>query len=312
MRHVYECPMRWADLDMLGHVNNVVYVDYLQEARVDMLRTHSRRESGELTEGVVVVRHEVTYKAPLTFRFRPIKIECWVTEIRAGHVHDGLRGLPRRRRRRAGWSTCARSTVLSPYVFSGEYPRRLTEDEKVALADFYEEPEAKPRPDRFTVARNESGHYPIHVRFSDVDVYGHVNNVKYFEYLQESRIRWFAALTRDLDLPRMHFVVAQTDVDYRLPILFRPEPYDCWTQLGRFGRRSMTVRVGDLRRRHRARPRPGDHGVLRPRRSALGRAAGGAARSAGRAHRLIAAASAGARRAACAARDAGPPGPRPR
>ena len=32
--------MRWADIDLLGHVNNVVYVDYLQEARVDMLRTH--------------------------------------------------------------------------------------------------------------------------------------------------------------------------------------------------------------------------------------------------------------------------------
>ena len=34
--------MRWADLDQLGHVNNVVYVDYLQEARVDMLRAHGR------------------------------------------------------------------------------------------------------------------------------------------------------------------------------------------------------------------------------------------------------------------------------
>ena len=32
--------MRWADMDLLGHVNNVVYVDYLQEARVDMMRTH--------------------------------------------------------------------------------------------------------------------------------------------------------------------------------------------------------------------------------------------------------------------------------
>ena len=39
MRHVYECPLRWADLDLLGHVNNVIYVDYLQEARVDMMRS---------------------------------------------------------------------------------------------------------------------------------------------------------------------------------------------------------------------------------------------------------------------------------
>jgi len=240
VRHVYECPMRWADLDMLGHVNNVVYVDYLQEARVDMLRTHARREGGELTEGVVVVRHEVTYLAPLTFRFRPVKIECWVTEIRSATFtmayevfhDDGEDG-------RVVYLRAA--TVLSPYVFRGEHPRRLSDGEKATLAEFYETPKEKPRPDRFTVARDETGHYPIHVRFSDVDVYGHVNNVKYFEYLQESRIRWFATLARDLDLPRMHFVVAQTDVDYRMPILFRPEPYDCWTQLGGFGRRSMTV-----------------------------------------------------------------------
>ena len=64
--------MRWADLDPLGHVNNVVYVDYLQEARVDMLRTHGpAAHTGELAEGVVVVRHEVQYVAPLAFRFQP-------------------------------------------------------------------------------------------------------------------------------------------------------------------------------------------------------------------------------------------------
>src|SRR5688500_8236948 len=79
--------MRWADLDMLGHVNNVVYVGYLQEARVDMLRTHGARQHShaaeDLAEGVVVVRHEVTYLRPLTFSFRPVSIECWVTEVRA-------------------------------------------------------------------------------------------------------------------------------------------------------------------------------------------------------------------------------------
>ena len=25
-----ECPLRWADLDLLGHVNNVTYLDYLE------------------------------------------------------------------------------------------------------------------------------------------------------------------------------------------------------------------------------------------------------------------------------------------
>ena len=45
-RHIYLCPMRWADMDSLGHVNNVTYVDYLQEARVDMLRVHAPATRG--------------------------------------------------------------------------------------------------------------------------------------------------------------------------------------------------------------------------------------------------------------------------
>ena len=31
----------------------------------------------------MVVRHEVHYRAPLTYRFQPVSIECWVTDIRA-------------------------------------------------------------------------------------------------------------------------------------------------------------------------------------------------------------------------------------
>src|SRR6476620_6035112 len=85
VRHLYECPMRWADLDLLGHVNNVTYVDYLQEARVDMMRSlgQGRESHDDLEDGVVVVRHEVTYLSPLELRFRPVSIECWVTDVRA-------------------------------------------------------------------------------------------------------------------------------------------------------------------------------------------------------------------------------------
>ncbi len=241
MRHVYECPMRWADLDMLGHVNNVVYVDYLQEARVDLLRKHwGERSGGAVTEGLVVVRHEVTYQAPLVFRFRPVKIECWVTEIWAASFsmgyevfHDDGDG---------GRVVYLRATtLLAPFDFASERPRRLTAEEKETLGAYLEPTDRGAGRNRFTVARSERGHYPVHVRFSDVDVYGHVNNVKYYEYLQEARIRWFAALTRDLDVPPAHFVVAQTDVDYRRPILFRKQTYDLWSQLGRVGNSSITL-----------------------------------------------------------------------
>ena len=83
--------------------------------------------------------------------------------------------------------------------------------------------------------------YVCHVRFSDVDVYGHVNNVKYFEYFQEARILLQARLWRDLADWDPSVVVAQLDADYRVPILFRPETYDLWSSVTRVGERSMTI-----------------------------------------------------------------------
>ena len=71
--------------------------------------------------------------------------------------------------------------------------------------------------------------YDCHVRFSDVDVYGHVNNVKYFEYFQEARIAFLMSLGDPLldpgADPTLRQVVARIDVDYKRPILFRPEAY---------------------------------------------------------------------------------------
>ncbi|MCD4535839.1 acyl-CoA thioesterase [Nocardioides sp. cx-169] len=244
MRHVYDCPMRWADLDLLGHVNNVVYVDYLQEARVDLLRTHGPSATGQLAgtvgEGLVVVRHEVTYVGALEFRFRPVRIECWVTEIRAATFTMAYEIFHEDPETEGGRRVYLRAaTVLTPYVFETERPRRLSPTEQQALGAYLEPaPRARP-PRREPLSRTT--HYPVHVRFSDVDVYGHVNNVKYFEYLQEARIRMVAGLSSDLASPRAPVVVAQTDVDYRMPLVFRPEPYDCWSRIVRVGRRSMTI-----------------------------------------------------------------------
>jgi acyl-CoA thioester hydrolase len=125
-------------MDSLGHVNNVVYVDYLQESRVDMLRVHAPVQGGEeLAEGVVVVRHEVEFLSPLVFRFEPVRIESWVTEVRAATftmAYEILDELPDGQRR---VYLRARS-VLTPYVFAQERPRRITPEEREVLGRFLE------------------------------------------------------------------------------------------------------------------------------------------------------------------------------
>lgn len=240
MRHVYECPTRWADLDMLGHVNNVVYVDYLQEARVDMMRTLFADRRGDLTEGVVVVAHAVTYLTPLTFGRHSVTVECWVTEVRAATFTLGYEVLHTDADGNRTVYVRA-TTTLTPYVFADERPRRITVEEKALLADYLEPGDAGRRPAIEVVDRDRAHHFPLHVRFSDVDAYRHVNNVKYFEFLQESRIRMIGDLVDREALAFPGLVVAQTDVEYRAPVLMRAEPYDLFSEIVRVGGRSMTV-----------------------------------------------------------------------
>jgi acyl-CoA thioester hydrolase len=88
------------------------------------------------------------------------------------------------------------------------------------------------------VSRHE---YECRVRFSDVDVYGHVNNVKYFEYYQEARLAFMTSLGRDRDPGGFSIVVARLDVDYKRPILFRSEPYRIESWVSRVGASSFDL-----------------------------------------------------------------------
>lgn len=82
-RHVHDFHVRFGDIDVLGHVNNCRYLTYLEDARVTMLRIDPLREGQEPLQGLVIARHEVDYVRPLNFRPEPVRVETWVTELRA-------------------------------------------------------------------------------------------------------------------------------------------------------------------------------------------------------------------------------------
>ncbi|WP_232676250.1 thioesterase family protein [Nocardioides sp. R-C-SC26] len=256
MRHVYDCPTRWADLDQLGHVNNVIYVDYLQEARIDLMRhLFGPRPIGaaDLVEGVVVVRQEISYLAPLGFGFGPVSVECWVSEVKAATFtisYEIFHAAPDRGSDGRRVYARARS-VLAPFVFAEERPRRLDVEERRVLRDVLESPGdggagwgelVAVEVDDVVVSREaqDALRYDVHVRFSDVDAYRHVNNVVYFEYFQESRIRLLAQVARDAGVVG-NVVVAAADVGYLAPMLQRSEPYLCRSSIVAVGSRSVTV-----------------------------------------------------------------------
>ena len=85
----------------------------------------------------MVVRHEVTYVSSLTFGFEPVSIECWVTEIRAASFTMAYEVFEEDE---AGERTVflRARTVLTPYVFATERPRRLHPEERESLGRLLE------------------------------------------------------------------------------------------------------------------------------------------------------------------------------
>ncbi|MDX2679531.1 MULTISPECIES: acyl-CoA thioesterase [unclassified Streptomyces] len=129
MRHLYRCPLRWSDMDAYGHVNNAVFIRYLEEARIDFLF----RPEKDFKQGSVVARHEIDYKRQLVHRHTPVDIELWITEIRAAsftityEVKDDDQVYVRA------------STVVVPFDFEAERPRRLTAEEREFLAEYQDD-----------------------------------------------------------------------------------------------------------------------------------------------------------------------------
>ena len=100
--------------------------------------------------------------------------------------------------------------------------------------------------------------YPVLVRWSDIDSYDHVNNVRYFDYLQEARIavpgRGGRLPARPTTSPEYPCVLVSQTVDYLRPILLRHPPYDVDVWVESVGNSSYTLgsRIVD---RGRGRPR---------------------------------------------------------
>jgi len=79
--HRYSCRVRWSDVDSYGHVNNVKYFEYFQEARIAFLSHLTHSGAGETDRGVVVARIDVDYRKPILFRTEPFEILTWVVRV---------------------------------------------------------------------------------------------------------------------------------------------------------------------------------------------------------------------------------------
>lgn len=57
--------VRFADCDMMGHVNNAVYLSYFEQARMHYFSQMVGENWDWKKEGIVLVKNEVTYLKPI-------------------------------------------------------------------------------------------------------------------------------------------------------------------------------------------------------------------------------------------------------
>lgn len=220
MPHTYACPMRWADMDLLAHVNNVTYLDYVTEAREAFLAEALGAGPDDVHRAVR--EHRLDFVAPLVFGRRPALVDTWVVAsspeqlVLAHEVHDDTPD---------GRVTHLRATtVLEPGVEAAVQSR----------------PDHDWRPVQRSAGppRHSS---PVVVRRSDLGTGEQARDDAVLEYFQEARIRYFTDLhTRGEDWGRV--VVARTDLRLLGPLpRRRAAAYDARAWIGHLGSSSFTV-----------------------------------------------------------------------
>lgn len=65
-RHRTPIAIRYGDMDTLGHVNNAIYLTYVEQARIAYVREMNLWEGGATDLGLIVAKITIDYKAALT------------------------------------------------------------------------------------------------------------------------------------------------------------------------------------------------------------------------------------------------------
>jgi len=63
--HELSIPVRWGDMDSLGHVNNIVYFQFFESVRMDWLENLRSTHPVSPDQGIVIVDNHAEYLVPV-------------------------------------------------------------------------------------------------------------------------------------------------------------------------------------------------------------------------------------------------------
>ncbi|MGL5856828.1 MAG: acyl-CoA thioesterase [Angustibacter sp.] len=141
----YRCdyPMRWSDMDAYGHVNNVQYLRFFEDARIEAFAAHhaGAGDKSLLDTGILVVRHEIEYLKPLSWRPEPVHIDLWLTRISGARIEVGYEvydAAEPPERDRVRYAVAASTLVV--YDLAAQRPRRIPAADVERLSALVDDP----------------------------------------------------------------------------------------------------------------------------------------------------------------------------
>ncbi len=67
LAHIERIPIRWGDMDAMGHVNNTVYFRYMEQARISWFDALVPDHEAWKYTGIVIVNASCHYRRPITY-----------------------------------------------------------------------------------------------------------------------------------------------------------------------------------------------------------------------------------------------------
>ncbi len=65
--HVERIPIRWGDMDAMGHVNNTVYFRFMEQARIGWFDALVPRGEAWKSTGIVIANATCNFKRPINY-----------------------------------------------------------------------------------------------------------------------------------------------------------------------------------------------------------------------------------------------------
>jgi acyl-CoA thioester hydrolase len=81
--------------------------------------------------------------------------------------------------------------------------------------------------------------HEVHMRWSDMDAYRHINNSAYLLYLEQARVAMFFDRSEGF---AKGTVISRHEIDYLLPVVYHPEPLRLELWIAQIRAASFTVR----------------------------------------------------------------------